>query len=50
MNYLGAFPLDSASDDAVFVTQLDPGVYTAVSKSTSGTLSGEVLLEVYVLP
>ena len=50
MDFLGAFPLATDSDDAVYFVQLPPGVYSVVCSSTSGTKEGEVLTEVYLLP
>lgn len=45
-NRLGAFALDAGSRDAVILTQLNPGVYTA-HVTTSDASSGTALLEVY---
>lgn len=49
-NLVGAFPLQTTSDDAVLFLFLPPGVYSAYTSSASGTGSGEVMTEVYVLP
>jgi hypothetical protein len=45
-NRLGAFSLSSGSKDAVILTKLDPGVYTA-HVTTSDASTGTALLEVY---
>jgi hypothetical protein len=50
MEFLGAFPLSFDSDDAVLFASLEPGVYSVVTRSISGTQQGEVLTEVYAMP
>jgi hypothetical protein len=47
---VSAFALtDPSSHDAVILTTLPPGVYTAMTSSSSGT-GGNILLEVYEVP
>lgn len=46
----GAFAFTPGSADSAIITTLAPGAYTAQVKSTSSTDSGNVLVEVYVLP
>ena len=46
----GAFPLAQSSRDAAVVLTLAPGAYTAIASSSDPTQSGQVLIEVYVLP
>lgn len=46
----GAFPLAADSSDAALLVTLAPGNYTAVAGAASAADSGEVLLEVYLLP
>jgi hypothetical protein len=45
---VGAFPLPAASRDAVTLTSLDSGTYTALATG-SGTSTGQTLVEVYVV-
>ncbi len=45
----GAFPLADNSTDSAMIIALDPGAYTLPVSGVGGT-SGEVLVEVYVLP
>jgi len=45
----GAFSFPSGSADSAIVMSLAPGSYTAQVKSTSGTDSGNVLIEVYIV-
>jgi len=45
----GAFAFASGSADSAILTSLPPGNYTAQVKSTSGTDTGYVLIEVYVV-
>jgi hypothetical protein len=42
----GAFPLEAGSNDAAFISILDPGSYTVVLSSKTGA-SGTALIEVY---
>ncbi len=44
---VGAFSLPSGSKDAVILTALDPGIYTAQGFATE---TGELLVEVYQVP
>jgi len=44
---VGAFPLNTASDEGVLLVPLTPGAYTAVFK---GGGAGNILCEAYVLP
>jgi len=47
----GAFPLQSASKDAaIILPELAPGAYTVHVESSPPSGSGEVLIEVYLLP
>ncbi len=46
----GAFALTAGSADSALVATLAPGAYTAQVKSTSSSDSGNVLVEVYVVP
>ena len=47
----GAFPLGTESTDAALILPaLTPGAYTAVVDSVPAASSGEVLIEVYLLP
>lgn len=47
---VGAFALPAGSKDAALVVELTPGIYTAHASSAIEGHSGEVLLEIYVLP
>jgi hypothetical protein len=44
---VGAFPLNSGSDEGVLLVPLNPGAYTAVFSAGS---AGTILCEVYILP
>ena len=47
----GAFPLAVGSTDAALILPaLSPGAYTALVDSVAAASSGEVLIEVYLLP
>ena len=46
---VGAFALPAGSRDAVILTTLPPGPYTAVVSGVGGT-SGTALVEIYVVP
>lgn len=49
--YVGAFPLEMGSQDAVGVTpRYPPGAYTVVCSLATGEAGGEALIEVYFLP
>ena len=49
--YVGAFPLEMGSQDAVGVTpRYPPGAYTVVCTMATGETGGEALIEVYFLP
>lgn len=47
--FVGAFPLSETSADSALIVALPAGAYTAQVSSSSGTDSGEVLIEVYLL-
>lgn len=47
---LGAFPLPESSKDAAVIIRLQPGSYVAQASAVDPTESGQVLIEVYVLP
>ncbi|WP_146180112.1 hypothetical protein [Opitutus sp. ER46] len=47
---VGAFPLSAGSKDAAILTELEPGLYTAVAEPSDDNGSGTVLLEVYSIP
>jgi hypothetical protein len=47
---VGAFPLPVGSKDAALLVELTPGIYSAHASSAIPGQSGEVLLEIYVLP
>ena len=47
--FVGAFPLSESSADCALILALPAGAYTAQVSSSSGTDSGEVLIEVYLL-
>jgi hypothetical protein len=47
---VGAFPLSESSKDAALLVNLAPGPYVVEASSPYSTDSGEVLIEVYVLP
>lgn len=50
-NAVGAFAVtDAASKDAMVVTTLDPGSYTAQVSPATGTSGGWVIVEVYEVP
>lgn len=44
---VGAFALSSGSRDAVILTTLSPGSYTALVRGAAGTDAGEILIETY---
>jgi hypothetical protein len=48
--FVGAFPLNRGSRDAVSVLRVIPGSYTIVASPAAGDPGGEALIEVYVLP
>jgi hypothetical protein len=48
-NASGAFPLTTGSNDAVIVTTLQPGLYSAILSGANGT-SGAAMVEVYETP
>jgi SAM-dependent methyltransferase len=47
---VGAFTIGADSADAALVVSLPPGNYTAVVKGSTATDSGDVLVEVYLVP
>jgi hypothetical protein len=49
-SFVGAFPLDGGSKDAVDVVRLPPGAYTVVASVRGSDPGGETLIEVYWLP
>ncbi len=46
---VGAFALDEGSDDAAIILELEPGLYTVVTKGENQT-TGVALVEVYAIP
>jgi hypothetical protein len=48
--YVGAFPFAAGSKDAALVAYLGPGDYIAEVSSAAAGDSGQVLIEVYILP
>lgn len=47
---IGAFALPAGSKDAALLIELPPGLYTAHASSAVDGQSGEVLLEIYMVP
>jgi hypothetical protein len=47
---VGAFPLPKGSKDAAIITRLRPGSYVVKASAVDPTESGQVLIEVYMLP
>ena len=47
---LGAFPLPKGSKDAAIITRLRPGAYVVKASAVDPAESGQVLIEVYILP
>ena len=47
---VGAFPLPEGSKDAAVIIRLQPGSYVAQASAVDPTESGQVLIEVYILP
>jgi sugar lactone lactonase YvrE len=45
-----AFPFASTSKDAAAVLDLDPGLYSVVISASTGTVTGNAMVEVYELP
>ncbi len=46
---VGAFPLEDGSDDAAMIIELEPGLYTVVTRGENLT-TGVALVEVYAVP
>jgi hypothetical protein len=47
---VGAFPLANNSRDSAIIVQLAPGAYVAEASAASAADTGQVLVEVYLLP
>ena len=47
---VGAFALPEGSKDAALILNLSPGAYVAEARSADGNDTGQVLIEVYLLP